>query len=378
MELQREADVAIIGAGIVGLAHAYMALRKGYSVVLFERDEFAVGASIRNFGLIWPVGQLPGEGLTRALRSREHWVELAGKAGFWINQNGSMHVAYSKDEMVVLEEFCELHKDHEYTVQLLTPDEISGKSQVVNRQGLVGGLFSASECTVFSRQAIRKLPGWLNEEFGCVLRFGKNVQEISYPYLYTTDESWRVNHIVVCSGNDFQTLYPHLFDKQLITRCKLQMLRAVFNNAPVDIGPSLCSGLTLRHYASFSVCPSLPLLDARYDAENPDYKKFGIHVLVAQNQASELIIGDSHDYALTHEPFDSEYINNLILNYLSKFLPTDRIRIVERWHGIYPKLLTGKLDMVVKPEHGVTVVTGLGGAGMTLSFGLAEEVIAAL
>lgn len=55
--MDRSADIAIVGGGIVGLAHAYMALKKGYRVVMFERDEFSVGASLCNFGLIWGIGQ---------------------------------------------------------------------------------------------------------------------------------------------------------------------------------------------------------------------------------------------------------------------------------------------------------------------------------
>ena len=66
--MDRSADIAIVGAGIVGLAHAYMALRKGYKVVLFDREQFAVGASVRNFGLLWTIGQEPasrvGQGTT--------------------------------------------------------------------------------------------------------------------------------------------------------------------------------------------------------------------------------------------------------------------------------------------------------------------------
>ncbi len=148
MPPKSKTDVAVVGSGIVGLAVAYAAARQGKTVAVFERNSQAVGASIRNFGLIWPIGQPPGPLLQRALRSREIWLELAEAAGFWINRSGSLHLAYHADEQAVLEEFYQTAVGSGYQVEWLSPQEVMQRSPAVRPEGLRGGLYSATELTV--------------------------------------------------------------------------------------------------------------------------------------------------------------------------------------------------------------------------------------
>ncbi len=368
----RTFDVAIVGAGIVGLAHAYAAARRGLTVAVFDRSPRAVGASIRNFGMIWPIGQPTGSLLERALRSRAIWQTVSEKAGFGLEPCGSLHLAYRQDEWAVLEEFVSRFGEQGYDVRLLSPTETIAKSPAVNPEGLLGSLWSSTEMTVDPREAIRKLPDYLHQTYGVSFFWGDVVTGIDYPHLTAGGSQFRAERIWVCSGADFETLYPEAYRASGITKVKLQMMRTGSQAQHFRIGPSLCGGLTLTHYGAFATCQSLSALKDRIEQETPHFPNWGIHVMISQNAAGECVIGDSHEYGLDPQPFDRAEIDNWILGYLKGFAQLPSIEIAERWHGIYAKI-PGRTEWIHSPEAGVTAINALSGAGMTLSFGLATE-----
>ena len=144
------------------------------------------------------------------------------------------------------------------------------------------------------------------------------------------------------------------------------------------IGPAICGGLSLIHYASFQAAPSLPLLKSRYENEMQEFLKWGIHVMISQNQTGQLTVGDSHEYGLSPDPFDKKLINDLILKYLEVFTSLKNPQLVETWNGVYGKFTNGQTEFFHSPEPEVYIVNGVGGTGMTLSFGFADEVIGSL
>lgn len=360
----------VIGAGIVGLAAARALAVRGYSVKVFEREQVAIGASIRNFGMVWPIGQPVGQLYDRAMCSRTIWKEIADAAGIWNNPCGSIQCANEPDEHAVLEEFYERYATERKCV-LLRPEAALSQSPFLKKEGLKAALFSPDELIVDPREAIRKLPGYLAEQYGVEFHFGKMITGVQYPFATSHDERHYADRILVCSGPDFETLYPELFAAAGITKCKLQMMRT---RPHANIGPAIAGGMTLGHYASFAFCESLKAVKARFASQYPEYGENGIHVMVSQNGNGELVIGDSHEYGLTHDPFISMRVNDLILNYLQTFTTLPGMELAETWHGIYPKLEKGT-ELVANPEEGVTIVNGLGGAGMSLSFGLLDEIV---
>lgn len=366
------ADVAIVGAGIVGLAHAWAAARRGRSVLLFERSPVAQGASIRNFGMIWPIGQPAGELYELAMLSRELWLEAARGAGVWLSPCGSLHVAYRPDELAVLEEFVS-EWAREYGCKLLSPAEVCERSPAVRRDGLMAGMWSASELCIDPRQALALLPRWLQATYGVQLYYLTTIAAVDGKRLTATDgRVWQADQTVVCGGADFETLFPEVYAQAGLRRCKLQMLRTVAQPGGWRLGPHLAGGLTLRHYASFAGCPSLPALKRRVAEECPELDAYGIHVMASQNELGEVVLGDSHEYDTHIEPFDKQRIDELILAELRKFLRLPDWTIQQRWHGIYARHPAQHV-FTAEPQPGVTICSATGGAGMTLSFGLAEK-----
>jgi D-hydroxyproline dehydrogenase subunit beta len=226
---------------------------------------------------------------------------------------------------------------------------------------------------VSPRSVLTSLPAWLAREHRIHFELETLIQRVESPQLVASDgRTWRARRILVCGGADLQTLFPAELARAGLRRCKLQMLKTGAQPAGWRIGPHLAGGLTLRHYANFADCQSLVALRERIATETPELDRYGIHVMAAQNAQGEVVLGDSHEYDEAIDPFDKEEIHQLMLRELHRLIRLPSWEITERWHGIYAKHRTDRITMV-EPQPGVQLLTGVGGAGMTLAFGLAEE-----
>jgi FAD dependent oxidoreductase TIGR03364 len=366
-------DVAIAGAGILGLAHAYHLARRGLRVVVFEREARAQGASVRNFGMLWPIGQPLGPLYDLARRSLDIWLEVLRTSGLWHDRVGSLHLAYHDDEAQVLREFIGL-TGAPRECQLLDSRQIATRFPAVVQIGLRRGLWSPVEVTVDPREVIARLPDWLHTAHGVDFVFDAPVLSYDRPIVRTGAGDCQAERLLVCTGVDFRALAPAAFAGAGMVACKLQMMRSQPYQSAFRVGTMLAAGLTLRHYRAFQDCPTLPVLAARLDRELPEYVRFGIHVLLSQNGHGEVNIGDSHEYAAAIEPFDKAEIDDLVLRYLRTFVHLPDLCIAARWHGIYIKHPTEPY-VIADPCPGMRCVTGVGGNGMTLSFGLAERTV---
>ena len=132
------------------------------------------------------------------------------------------------------------------------------------------------------------------------------------------------------------------------------------------------SDLGLVRYLGYAVQPGAAALRAVLQAEQPDHLAHGIHLIVAQGADGSLIVGDSHHYAATPDPFRSEEVDRLILDEFGAVFGAVP-PVIERWIGTYAS--ADRHSLVETPVKDVRLVTVTSGTGASTSFALAEEVI---
>ena len=365
-------DLAVVGAGIVGLAHALAAARRGKRAVVIDRDAQANGASIRNFGFVTVTGQQAGECWSRAMRSRDVWAEVAPKAGIDIVQRGLTVLAERAEAVAVLEAF--LATDMGAGCQMLTRAELAADLPVT--ASVEAGLRSPHELRVESRTAIARLAGWLGAEMGVSFLWQRRVTGIALPRIDTSAGPVMAEAAVICPGDEFTGLHADRIAAMGFTRCLLHMLRVAPASAVVLPTPVM-SDLGLARYLGYAELPEAAPLKARLDAEKAATRAEGIHLIAVQSADGSLVVGDSHRYAATPHPFAEADVDDLILAELDAVLDLPGRRVTERWTGTYasaPDRLAWT-DHVSDAEKLVIVTSG---TGASTAFAIAEETIASL
>ncbi|WP_448956064.1 TIGR03364 family FAD-dependent oxidoreductase [Labrys neptuniae] len=370
----RSFDIAVVGAGICGLAHALAAARKGKRVVVIDRDAQANGASVRNFGFITVTGQQEGECWNRALRSRDIWAELSERAGIPILQRGLLTIARRPEARLVLEEFLatEMGRD----CKLVEPSALSAYGDGLNGAAFAGALYSPHEVRVESREAIPLLAAYLEEQLGVTFLRQTVVHTAAPPRLDTNRGLIEAETIVVCPGDDFHTLHPERIAAYGLTRCKLHMMRARPARYDEKL-PPVMSDLGLVRYLGYAERPAAAALRRRLEAEQGDQLANGIHLIVVRSADGSLVIGDSHHYAETPDPFAPESVDRLILDEYAEVFAGPLPEVSERWIGTYASA-PDRLMLIDCPCDALRIVLITSGTGASTAFAIAEEVIGEL
>ncbi len=366
-------DVAIVGAGIVGLAHASLLSNLGLKVVVFERNPRPLGASVRNFGLIATAVLPPGPFRDLGLRSRRAWLQLIQRQSAWCGRRGSVFLAQNEEEMQCLREFTDLYARHGWNGRMLNAEEAKALSPNAKTESLKGGACGTENIVVDPLEVIMGLIDELKEK-GVQFHFNTTVVGVDDGYVGADHVMVKAKTVLLCTGDDFQTLFPVEFATYNLTLVRLQMLKLCSREPGFDLGPAISGALTAYRHRSFHELPSFPAFEQMVLAKFPEELEHCVHALVSQDKNGELVVGDSmeetaHDYVFTRD-----HLDKLILRYLGTLIDASSLEIKERWVGSYPKATKDIVSFKeLRPDIHAIQITG--GLGLTLSFGVAQQFV---
>jgi glycine oxidase len=209
----RSFDVAVVGGGVVGLAVAWGAAKRGLSVTVLERGELGGGTSRVAAGMIAPIAEaVPVEqpllrlALASARRYRDFAAELAAASGQdpGYLSCGTLLAARDRDEAEALERELEMRRRLELPVRRVRPSEARALEP-----GLAPTLRLALEvpddCAIDPRLLTVALAGAVRSRGG-TLRTGAHVNEVVYRagrvcgVALASDEDVHAEQVVIAAG----------------------------------------------------------------------------------------------------------------------------------------------------------------------------------
>ena len=377
-------DLIVVGGGILGSFHAFHALDKGLKVALIEKDGKPRGASVRNFGQIVPSG-MDSKWQKFGRRSLEIYKGIQEQFDISVRQHGSMYFASDEEELTLLEELWQINQANGYESHLWGKDRCLENYAGLKADYCKAGLFFPEEITLEPETAIHRILHYLVEQKELDYFPKHPIREVcvsgnSCRVKAVEGKEFISQKVIICSGAEFQLLFPQIFRESDMEWVKLQMLKTRPQKQQ-KIPGSVLSGLSIRRYEAFRACPSYPSIKAKEDAES-FAKRWGIHILFKQAKDGSIILGDSHEYADAPDAGKLDYmlkeeINQFIIQEAQKIFDLESYQIAQSWYGIYTQSKSKDIFQY-SIEDKIHIVTGIGGKGMTASAGFAEENINAV
>ena len=329
-------DLAVVGAGICGLAHALAAARLGKRVVVIDRDAQANGASIRNFGFVTVTGQqrgrllAAGDALARRLgRDRPggghpHRASRHGPGGAAARGGGRAGGVPGAPRWAT---DCEL----------LTAQEAARALPDARRDGSCRRCSGARTSSGSSR-ATRSLPspaGWPRRMASPSCAPPRSTRSTP-PAIETSRGRVDGRSLHRLPGRRFSRLVPGATRR--LRPDALQAAHAAGRGRAPGCPPSLAPSCPTSAWSAIWAMPSCPRprrCGGGSSGEQPEHLANGVHLIAVQSADGSLVVGDSHHYGTTPDPFAPDAVDALILDELRTVVAWPAPVVRERWTGVY-------------------------------------------
>jgi FAD dependent oxidoreductase TIGR03364 len=388
--LPPKADLVVVGAGAVGLAHAAEGAARGLSVLVVERDPRPLGASVRRDGHAAVTTQ-DGIALACALATREKWLKLGREAGFWVRQTGSVAVARTDAELAVLDDLVAMRDGD---AVLLDPAGVRERAGLAC-DGVVGGAFLPLDVRLEPRESVPALAAWLADRPGVDVAWSTTVHTLEAgsgcTLVRTSGGEVIAKRVVVAVGHEVDRFFPGVAAESSLHRVRRQALRlsAPGEGSALGGAPAVLGGTALLHHAAFAPSPALADVRERLRTRSPEVLDAGVNLAFTRLVDGTVVVGSARTPAGAG-PFRSEAADVALLREAALLLG-DGLEVLERWSvtdleapgplrspGRGGAGALGGPFVVGEPLPGVRAVSVLDGLGTTTAHGLAARVLDAL
>lgn len=372
-------DLIVVGAGAMGTFHAYHAASAGMSVLLVEKDQQPVNATVRNFGMVIASG-MAGKWFDYGVYGTELYKSIQQRYDVSVRNNGSLYIASDDSEQALIHALKARYDSLGYEAQLITQGDLMGKHPVLNASYCREALYFPQEVSVEPNLFIHRLHEYMAEIFPN-LDFKRsttaiecNVSGSGVVLTVAGGKQFRGARAAICSGHDFKLLFPSIFSHQTLSVSKLQILRTRPDKS-LALEGNIATGLSIRRYEAFTSLPEYASIST--PEHLAELQKYGIHILFKKAIDGSVIIGDSHEYQKAGEDEKlgyelKQHINEMMLKEARRIANIDTTHLSESWAGYYGLHDTEEI-FEFDIENKIFIATAIGGKGMTCSAGFAKE-----
>ena len=152
--LPREADVVVIGGGVVGVFTAYYLARRGVKVALVEKGRVAGEQSSRNWGWCRQQNRDARE-LPMATQSLDLWEKVAQETGedTGFRRCGLLYLSQDENELAGWAKWREFARTVGVTTHMLSAEDATERGKATGRKWK-GGVFSPTDGTADPSKAV--------------------------------------------------------------------------------------------------------------------------------------------------------------------------------------------------------------------------------
>lgn len=144
-----EAEVVVIGGGVVGSSTAYFLARAGKKIVLVEKGYKAGEASGANAAFIWSITRKPGIDIRLAMHSINIHRQLQKELDrdFEYVYNGGLLVIEDEEQLPFVEAHVKARAEDGYPLEMIDAKQVFELEPLLSEEKIIGAVFSPIDGT---------------------------------------------------------------------------------------------------------------------------------------------------------------------------------------------------------------------------------------